>query len=188
MSNSLRPHALQHAKLPCPSPSPWVCSNSCPLSQGCHPTIPSSVAPFSSCPQSFPTSGSFLSSWIHVRKITRYMFVPPPPAKIACWNLILNMTAFETGPSGGDRSMSLDFSWMDRVLIKETLRAPLSLLPCEDTTRRWASPNQEAGPRQTQNLQLLDLELVAFRTARNEFLPFTSYPVYDLFVIAAGAD
>ena len=44
--------------IPCPSLSPWVCANSCPLSQGCHPTIPSSVAPFS-CPQSFPPSGSF---------------------------------------------------------------------------------------------------------------------------------
>ena len=48
-----------HARLPCPSLSPWVCSNSCPLSQGCHSNIPSSVTPFSSCPQSFPTSGYF---------------------------------------------------------------------------------------------------------------------------------
>ena len=60
MSNSLRTHGLQHARLPCPSPSPGVCSNSCPLSQWCHPTISSSVIPFSSCLQSFPASGSFL--------------------------------------------------------------------------------------------------------------------------------
>ena len=53
------PYELQHARLPCPSPSPWVCSNSCPLSQWCHPTILSPVAPFSSCPQSFPAPGSF---------------------------------------------------------------------------------------------------------------------------------
>ena len=59
MSNSLWPHGLQHTRLPCPSPSPGVCSNSCPLSQWCHPTISSSVVPFSSCPQSFPASGSF---------------------------------------------------------------------------------------------------------------------------------
>ena len=58
MSDSLRPHGLQHARLPCPSPSPGVCSNSCSLSQWCHPTISSSVIPFS-CPQSFPASGSF---------------------------------------------------------------------------------------------------------------------------------
>ena len=59
MSNSLWPHRLQHARLPCPSLSPRVCSNPCPLSRWCHPTISSSVAPFYSCPQSFPSSGSF---------------------------------------------------------------------------------------------------------------------------------
>ena len=64
MSNSLWPHGLQHARLPCPSPSPGVFSNSCPLSQSCHPTISSSVFPFSSCLQSFPASGSFLMSWL----------------------------------------------------------------------------------------------------------------------------
>ena len=62
VSNSLRPHGLQHARLPCPSPTPRVYSNSCPFSQWCHPTISSSVTRFSSCPQSFPASGSFLIS------------------------------------------------------------------------------------------------------------------------------
>ena len=52
-------HGLQHTRLPCPSLSPWVYSNSCPLSRWCHPTISSSVTSFSSCPQSFPASGSF---------------------------------------------------------------------------------------------------------------------------------
>ena len=64
MSNSLQPHGLQHADLPCPSPSPRACSNSCPLSQWCHPTISSSAVPFSSCFQSFPASGFFLMSWL----------------------------------------------------------------------------------------------------------------------------
>ena len=59
MSDPLWPHGLQHARLPCPSPSPGVGSNSCPLSQWCRPTISSSASPFSSCPQSFPASGSF---------------------------------------------------------------------------------------------------------------------------------
>ena len=59
MSYSLWPHGLQHARLPCPLLSPRVCSNSWPLSWWCHPTISSSVAPFCSCPQSFPESGSF---------------------------------------------------------------------------------------------------------------------------------
>ena len=62
MSTSLWPHRLQHARLPCPSPSPGVYSNLCPLSQWCHPTISSSVIPFSSCLQSFPSSGSLLMS------------------------------------------------------------------------------------------------------------------------------
>ena len=59
MSNSLRSHGLQHTRLPCPSPTPGACSNSNPLSWWCHPTISSSVIPFSSRLQSFPTSGSF---------------------------------------------------------------------------------------------------------------------------------
>ena len=58
VSNCLQPHGLQHARLPCPSPTPGACSNSSPSSQWCHPTISSSVVPFS-CLQSFPASGSF---------------------------------------------------------------------------------------------------------------------------------
>ena len=62
MSDSLWPHGLQHARLPCPSPTPGACSNLCPSNQWCHPTILSSVIPFSSCLQSCPASGSFLRS------------------------------------------------------------------------------------------------------------------------------
>ena len=58
-SNSLQPHETQHARPPCPSPTPRVYPNPCPLSRWCHPTILSSVVPFSSCPQSFPASGCF---------------------------------------------------------------------------------------------------------------------------------
>ena len=57
--DSLRPHELKHARPPCPSPTPGVHPNPCPLCQWCHLTISSSVIPFSSCPQSFPASGSF---------------------------------------------------------------------------------------------------------------------------------
>ena len=57
--NSLWPCGLQHTRPPCPSPTPWACSNSYPSSQWCHPTISSSVIPFSFCLQSFPASGSF---------------------------------------------------------------------------------------------------------------------------------
>ena len=62
VSNSLQPHGLQHTRPPCPSPTPGVYSNSCPLSRWRHPTISSSVVPFSSCPQSLPASGSFQMS------------------------------------------------------------------------------------------------------------------------------
>ena len=62
MSDSLQPHELQHARLPCPSLSPGVCTNSCPLNWWCHPTISSSVVPLSSYFQSFPALGSFLMS------------------------------------------------------------------------------------------------------------------------------
>ena len=62
MSDSLRPYEPQHARPPCPSPTPGVYPNSCPLSQWCHPTNSSSVVPFSSCPQSFPASESFQMS------------------------------------------------------------------------------------------------------------------------------
>ena len=62
LSDSLQPHGLQHARPPCPSPTPGVYSNSCPLSQWCHPIISSSVIPFSSRLQSFSTSGSFQMS------------------------------------------------------------------------------------------------------------------------------
>ena len=59
---TLQPNRLQHTRPPCPSPTPRAYSNSCPLSRWCHPTISSSVVPFSSCPQSFPASGSFQMS------------------------------------------------------------------------------------------------------------------------------
>ena len=63
MSNSLWPHGLQHARLPCPSTTPRACWNSCPSSWWCHPTTSSSVTLFSSCPQSLPASEFFPMSW-----------------------------------------------------------------------------------------------------------------------------
>ena len=66
MSSSLRPQGLKHARPPCPSPTPGVCSNSCPLSRWCHPTISSSVVRFSSLLQSCPASGSFKMSQLFI--------------------------------------------------------------------------------------------------------------------------
>ena len=66
MSDSLQPHELQHARPPCPSPTPGVYPNSCPSGSWYHPTISSSFIPFSSCPKSFPASGSFQMSQLFV--------------------------------------------------------------------------------------------------------------------------
>ena len=89
VSNSLRPHGLQHsARPPCPSPTPGACSNSCPLSQWCHPTISSSVVPFSSCLQSFPASGSFLRSQFFAsggQDIGAYASASVLPMNIQVW-------------------------------------------------------------------------------------------------------
>ena len=73
VSDSLRPHESQHARPPCPSPSPGVHSDSCPSSQWCHPAISSSVTPFSSCPQSLPASKSLpMSQLLMQQKWLRY--------------------------------------------------------------------------------------------------------------------
>ena len=74
MSYSLKPHGLQHTRLPCPSATPRACSNSCPSSWLCHPNISFSVFPFSSCIQSFPASGSFqwISSSYQVAKVLEF--------------------------------------------------------------------------------------------------------------------
>ena len=72
MPNSFQPYGLQHARLPCPSPTPRVCSNSCPPSQWCHPTISSFVVLFSSCLQSFPASGSFPITQLFAIRYPKY--------------------------------------------------------------------------------------------------------------------
>ena len=88
VSNSLWPHVLQHSRPPCPSPSPRACSNSSPLSRWCHPTISSSVVPFSSCLQSFPASGSFLRNQFFAsggQDIGAYASASVLPMNIQVW-------------------------------------------------------------------------------------------------------
>ena len=90
VSDSLRPHELQHARLPCPSPTPRAYSNSCPLSRRCHPAISSSVIPFSSCLQSFPASGSFQMSQLSTsggQSIGISASTSFPPMNIHDWSL-----------------------------------------------------------------------------------------------------
>ena len=103
ISDSLWPRGLQHTRLPCPSSSPGACSNSCPLSQWCHPTISPSVVPFSSCIQSSPASGSFLMS-LCIR-----------------WP---KYWSFSISPSNEYSGLiSLRFDWFDLLAAQETLKS-----------------------------------------------------------------
>ena len=103
VSDSLQPHGLQHARPPCPSPSPRVCSNSCPLSQWCHPTISSSIIPFDSCLQSFPASGPFPTSQLFLsgdQSIGRSASASVLPNNIQGW-FPLGLTGFISLQSEG---------------------------------------------------------------------------------------
>ena len=107
MSNSLQTHGLQHARLPCPSPSPGARSNSCLLSRWCHPTISSSVVPYSSCLQSFPVSGSLLMSQLfasHGQNIGASASVSVLPMNIQGW-FPLGMTGLISLQSKGLKSL-----------------------------------------------------------------------------------
>ena len=109
MSDSLRLHGLQHVRLPCPSPTPGAYSNSFPSHQWCHPTISSSVIPFSSCLQSFPAPGSFpMSQVLHIRWPKYWSF------------------SFSISPSieySGLISFRMD--WLDLLAVQGTLKSLL---------------------------------------------------------------
>ena len=106
MSDSLWPHELQNAKPPCPSPTPRVHPNSCPLSQWCHPTISSSVIPFSSCPQSLPASKSFPMSQLFTSGGQNY------------WSF-----SSEISPSNECSGLiSFRIDWLDLFVVQRTLK------------------------------------------------------------------
>ena len=108
MSDSFRPHGLQHTRLLCPSLPPRACSNSCPLSRWCHSTISTSVIPFSSCPQFFPTSGSFPVSWF---------FTSGGQSIEAC---------FSISPSNEYSGLiSFRIDWFDLLVVQGTLKSLL---------------------------------------------------------------
>ena len=110
MSDSLWPHGLQHARPPCPSPTPRACSNSCPSSRWCHPTISSSVIPFSSYLQSFPASGSFPMSqfFTHIRQ-PKYRSL-----------------SFRISPSNECSGViSFRIDWLDLLAVQGTLKSLL---------------------------------------------------------------
>ena len=103
MSDSLRPHEPQHTRPPCPSPTPGVHPNPCPLSRWCHPTILSSVIPFSSCPQTFPASGSFPRSQFFElggQSIGVSVSASVPPVNIQGW-FPLGLTGWDCLQSKG---------------------------------------------------------------------------------------
>ena len=108
VSDPLRPQGLQHARPPCPSPTPGVSSNSCPLSRWCHPTISTSVVHFSSCLQSFPASGSFqwVSSLHQVAKVLEFSFSISPS------NEYSGLTSFR-------------IDWLDLLAVHGTLKSLL---------------------------------------------------------------
>ena len=103
MSDYLWPHGWQHARLPCSSLFPRVCTNSCPLSQWCHPTNSSSVASFSSCPQSFPASGALPVMW---PKYLSFSFSISPSNEYSGFN-------------------SFRIYWFDLLFVKGTLKCLL---------------------------------------------------------------
>ena len=106
VSDSFRPHGLQHARLPCPSQTSGVCSNPCPSNRWCHPTISSSVVPFSSCLQFFPASRSFPMS---------QFFIRGPK----CWSF-----DFSISPSKEYSGLiSIRIDWFDLLVVQGTLRS-----------------------------------------------------------------
>ena len=109
LSDSLQPHELQHARPPCPSPTPRVRSNSRPLSQWCHPAISSSVVPFYSCPQSLPASRSF------------------PMSQLFAWDgQSIGVSACSISPSNEHPGLiSLRMDWLDLLAVQGTLKSLL---------------------------------------------------------------
>ena len=114
MPDSLRPHGLQLARLPCPLPSPRVCSNSCPLSRWCHSTILSSVIPFSFCLQSSPASGYFPTSWLFAARGWS------TGASVSA--SVLPMNIQDWFPLGLTRLISLQLKGLSRVFSNTTVQ------------------------------------------------------------------
>ena len=113
MSGSLQPHGLQHARLPCPSQTPRVYSNACPSTWWCHPTISSSVIPFSSHLQSFPASGSF--------QISQFFASGGQSMGVSAWTSILLMNIQDWFPFGWTSWISLQSKGVSRVFSNTTV-------------------------------------------------------------------
>ena len=108
MSDSLQPHESQHARPPCPSPTPGVYPNSCPSSQWYHPAISSSVAPFSSCPQSLPASGSWF-----------------PVSQLFTWGGQSIAVSASASVLPVNTQISSRMDWLDLLAVQGTLKSLL---------------------------------------------------------------
>ena len=111
---SLWPHKPQHARPPCPSPTPGVHPNPCPLSRWCHPTISSSVIPFSSCPQSFPASGSF--------QMSQLFSSGGQSIGVSASTSVLPMNTQDWSPLGWTGWISLQSKGLSRVFSNTTVQ------------------------------------------------------------------
>ena len=114
MSDSLGTHEPQHTRPPCPSPTPRIYPNPCPLSRWCRPTISSSVIPFSSCPQSFPASGSFAVSQLFTSGSQNI--------GVSASTSVLSMNTQDWSPSGWTGWISLKFKRLSRVFSDSTVQ------------------------------------------------------------------
>ena len=114
VSNPLWPHGPQHARPPCPLPTPGVCSDLCPLSRWCHPTISSSVVPFSSCLQSFPASGSFPMSQLFASG--------SQSTGVSASASVLPMNTQDWAPLGWTGLISLQSKGLSRVFSNTTVQ------------------------------------------------------------------
>ena len=116
-SDSLQPHESQHVRPPCPSPTPRVYPNPCPLSRWCHPTILSSVVPFTSCPQSFPASGSFPMSQLFASG--------GQSTGVSASTSVLPMNTQDQSPLGWTGRISLKSKVLSRVFSNTTVQKHL---------------------------------------------------------------
>ena len=114
MSDSLRPNGLQHARHPCPSPTPRAYPNSCPLSRWCHPTISSSVIPFSSCLQYFPALGSF--------PMSQFFSSGDQSIEVSASTSVLPMNIQDWFPLGWTGWISLQSRGLSRVFFNTTVQ------------------------------------------------------------------
>ena len=114
MSDSLQPHESQHARPPCPSPTPGVHSNSCPSSWWCHPAISSFVVPFSSCPQSLPASWSF--------QISQHFTSGSQSIEVSASASVLPMNTQDRSPLGWTGWISLQSKRLSRVFSSTTVQ------------------------------------------------------------------